>query len=305
MSFFFGTDPLPLEQLPTLEAQCQRVWDTRELVTGRAGCELEPAVEEQIKEDLVDLAMLWADMHLRAAGNRLEEARLDALRLLREAESLLEVDSILARECQEHAQALGQTDPNPGAVRPPQTARGHYSFGRLLMLSGNRAQAIAEFESALDLQPQNFWPNFYRGTCAYRLGRYGDAVNAFRACLALAPDSAECFYNRALAQAALGRSEQALHDYSYALKLDPTLAAAALNRGILHYEGKRYNEALDDLKRARDNGADSATVDYNMALVYVARKDRSAALRSLRRVFEDDRQHKEARELYNRLIRER
>ncbi len=304
--FLFGTDPLPGGQVSKLEAQCRKVWDTRELMMERAGCELEPATETQIKVDLLDLAVLWADVRVRTAtGYQLEEARRDALRLLEEAESLFGPNLVLARESQAHAQALGRPALAQSAAVPPQTAWEHYSLGRFLMHSGTPAPAIAEFERAVDLQPQDFWPNFYQGVCAYRLGRYDDAVTAFRVCLALAPDSAECLYNRASAQAALGRTERALHDYSRALQIDPTLSAAALNRGVLHHQGTRYNEALDDFQRALDNGADSATVHYNMALAHLARKDRRAALNTLRRVFENDRQHKEARELYDRLIRKR
>jgi tetratricopeptide (TPR) repeat protein len=247
--FLFGTDPLPAGQISKLEAQCRKVWDTRELMMGRVGCELEPATETQIKVDLLDLAILWADVRVRTAtGSRLEEARRDALRLLEEAESLFGPSLVLARESQAHAQALGRPALAQAAAVPPQTAWEHYSLGRFLMHSGTLALAIAEFERAVDLQPQDFWPNFYQGLCAYRLGRYDEAITAFRVCLALAPDG---------------------------------------------------------FQRALDTGADPVTVHYNMALVHLARKDRRAALNTLRGVFEHDPQHKEARELYDRLIRER
>jgi tetratricopeptide (TPR) repeat protein len=161
--------------------------------------------------------------------------------------------------------------------------------------------AAAEFERALDLQPQDFWPNFYRGICSYRLQRYGDAVDAFRVCIALAPGSAACFYNRALAFASLGQSDRALHDYDRALQLDPRLAAAALNRGILHHQARRFTEALADFRRALDLGADPAVVHYNSALVYLAQHDRIAAKASLRRALEHNREHRDARTLLDRL----
>src|SRR5262249_59998567 len=94
---------------------------------------------------------------------------------------------------------------------------------------------------AVRLQPQCLWTKFYRGLCAYRLGRYDDAVTSFSVCIGAAPAAGGCFHNRALALEALGRTEQALDDYDQALRLEPTLAGAALNRGLLHYRARRFD----------------------------------------------------------------
>jgi tetratricopeptide (TPR) repeat protein len=310
LRFLYGIEPPDARQAAKVAAQCQRIWDTRDRIAQTAGCELEAGLEKQIQQDLLDLVILWADLHARLApAEGADEARQDALRLLGEAESHFGPSIVLARECQEYAEALGRRDVAQAAERRvaelvPRTAWEHYSLGRFFLRSGNPTRAMLEFERALELRPQDFWPNFYQGSCAYLLRRYEEATHAFRVCLALAPDCAECFYNRGLAEAALGRTDRALHDYNRALELNPALAAAALNRGILHFQAKRYQEALDDFQWALDQGADGTTIHYNMALVYWARKDRGAALGSLRRVLETDRQHNEARELYDRLVRE-
>ena len=58
----------------------------------------------------------------------------------------------------------------------------------MLQARGDLAGAADEFQAALDLRPQDFWPNFYQGLCAYQLGRFDDAIDAFRVCIALAPE---------------------------------------------------------------------------------------------------------------------
>jgi tetratricopeptide (TPR) repeat protein len=136
-----------------------------------------------------------------------------------------------------------------------------------------------------DRRPRDFWPRFYQGLCAYRLGNYEDACAAFRVCIALAPEAAECFYNRALAHEALGRSGQALADYSRALELDPGLTAAALNRGVLAYKKGRHRDAIADFLLAlRDAPASDrktiSQIHYNLALAYLVAGDRQAALAS-------------------------
>jgi superkiller protein 3 len=101
----------------------------------------------------------------------------------------------------------------------------------LLLATGDLAQAESAFEQALALQPQDFWPNFHLGICAFRLGRIHDALSAFRICIALNPDRAECFYNCALAHAALGHTADAERNYARAVSLDAALASVPLNPG--------------------------------------------------------------------------
>src|SRR5205823_657366 len=130
-------------------------------------------------------------------------------------------------------------------------------------------------------------------------------VNAFSTCLALMPTSAHCYHNRALARTALGDTEKALFDYDRALQLDSKLAEAALNRGILHYHEKHYPAAITDLQRALQMGSDPATVHYNLALVHLAKGDRTNAVESLRRALQQGGEQAEARDLLNRLLRNR
>jgi tetratricopeptide (TPR) repeat protein len=145
--------------------------------------------------------------------------------------------------------------------------------------------AVRVLADGLEERPRDFWPSFYHGLCAYRLGNYEHACAAFGTCIALTPAAAECYYNRALAHEALGRSDQALADYSRALELDPGLAAAALNRGVLAYKNGRHRDAIPDFLRAlRDVPASDrktiSQIHYNLALAYLVAGDRQAALAS-------------------------
>jgi eukaryotic-like serine/threonine-protein kinase len=311
LRFLYGIGSLPQRELGELAARCRTIWEGRGRLIDRAGAELEPEVEQRIRTDLLDLAILWADFRVRlASAGEATRARHEALRVLAEAEAVLAPSHVLYRERQVHAEALGlpylaRAAAHRAAEFPPRTAWEHYALGRALLRSGELAPAAAAFERALDLQPQGFWPNFYQGLCAYRLRRYEDAVGAFRACITLAPESAEVFHNRAMAYTALGQTDRALRDYDRALRLDPELTAAALNRGILHHREERHDEAIADLERALDAGADPAVVHYNLALVYLARRDRGAAQASLRLALQHNPEHREARILHDRLRGER
>jgi tetratricopeptide (TPR) repeat protein len=284
LRFLYGIEFLPIGEMRALEARCHTIWEARSRLLERRGAELMPEDEQRIPADLLDLAILWTDLRVRLAPEgEASRARHEALRVLMEAESMVLVPGpVLYRERQAHAEALGLTSMARAAARhvaeqAPRTAWEHYALGQSLLRSGELERASTEFEQALDLEPQDFWPNFYQGVCAYRLRRYRDAASAFRVCIALTPASAECFYNRALASTALGQTDRALRDYDHALRLDPTLAVAALNRGILYSQERRYAEAIADFERALNAGADPMVIRNNLALVSSAEKNRSDA----------------------------
>jgi tetratricopeptide (TPR) repeat protein len=237
----YGADQFPPEALRGLEARCRVFWEKRPRIMDRlraAGTALAPAV----RDDLLDLAIFWADLQVRLASPAEQaQARRQARTVLAQAEALLGPSPVLDEERKLH----GATSSPPGRSGTTQrTVWEHYALGRALLRRGELDRAAEEVERAVRMQPQGLWPNFYQGLCAYRQGRYAEAVTAYSVCIGAAPAgkpsaAAGCFYNRALALVALGRTEEALRDYDQALRLDPTLALAALNRELLHNRVKK------------------------------------------------------------------
>jgi serine/threonine protein kinase/Flp pilus assembly protein TadD len=270
LRFLAGADLLSTAELRQLAARCRTAWDTRSLLTEGATTPPDGEGEEQVRDDLRDLALLWSD---------------------------------LRHELTRRGEAGDGEDVAAAADAPPEPhdARTHVARGRALLRSGELACAADELTRAGDLRPQDFWAHFYLGVCAYRRREYIDAVHSFGVAVALAPASAECYYNRALAYAAAGNADRALADYDRALALAPHLAAAALNRGVLHYQEGKFAEAQSDLGRALRDGAEPAAVHYNIALVCLAQDDRAAAREHLEQALSQDPGHVEARALRERL----
>jgi serine/threonine protein kinase/tetratricopeptide (TPR) repeat protein len=295
--FLYGADPFPLQGLDGLASSCSTFWEDR----GRIAKRLTPAgastLQPAVRDDLLDLAIFWADLQVRLApATGKGEARRKALTVLNQAEALFGPSPVL------DAERKIQGAPGRSPRTAPQTAWEHYALGRSLLRSGDLQRAAEEVGRAVLLQPQGLWPNFYQGLCAYRRGQYADAVMAYSVCIGAAPEAAVCFYNRALALDALGRTGQAQHDYDQALRLDPTLAGAALNRAMLHYRARRYAAALGDLERAQKLGADPAIVSFDLALVYLARGEQDVALDKLRRSLSYNPHQPDARKLLDRLL---
>jgi serine/threonine protein kinase/Flp pilus assembly protein TadD len=284
--FLFGAEQAPPGDLRGFEAACRELWENRRRIVSHLSPEGVVRLDPTVREDLLDLALFWADLQVRLAPPAGKEgARRQARTVLEQAQTLLGpspvLDTALAENRSEDPAGM------PG-TRTARTAWEHTALGRLLLRFGNLDRAAEELEAAVRLKPQALWPNFYQGLCAYRRGRFAEAVTAYSVCIGAAPEAAGCFYNRALAYESLGQAERARRDYDLALRLDPGLPAAALNRGMLHYRAGRYTAALADLQRAQELGVDMAIVSFDLALVDLARGDHAAALSHLRRALGHD-----------------
>jgi tetratricopeptide (TPR) repeat protein len=222
----YGADGQPAADVQAVEARCRDFWQTRATIVKELGAASAPE-HEQVRIDLLDLAILWTDLRVRLADESEANAvHREALDVLAEAEELFGPSCVLASETRTHATAIGMNGAGPPDAPGPRTGWEHYAAGRA-HLRANRLDAAAEqFERALALHPQAFWPNFDKGRCAYQRGCHEDAVLAFTACVVLAPDSACSFYNRGLAYDALGHLDRAICDCDRSLQLDPALVPA-------------------------------------------------------------------------------
>jgi serine/threonine protein kinase/Tfp pilus assembly protein PilF len=286
--FRYGMMPAEGEEARTLVRTIEAIWNETDLHNELRQGTFDAKTQQSLRNDLVELAIVRADLTARLASrSEALQAHRDAMAILDRAAFITGPSTALDREQRVHAQALGQAVSSPDAGLAPQSAWEHYSLGRHLLRGGSIRTAADQFQRALELEPHDFWPNFYQGLCAYELGEFEDAVSAFRACIALAPTTGEgipttarCYYNRARASDVLGRTSQALNDYRRALELDPTLTDAALNRGLLAYKARHIDEAIADFHLAlRTNPGREAAgrIRYSLALAYLAKGDRAAA----------------------------
>ncbi|NJN76512.1 MAG: tetratricopeptide repeat protein [Synechococcaceae cyanobacterium RL_1_2] len=109
-------------------------------------------------------------------------------------------------------------------------------------------KAIADYSTAIKLDPHNAIAYFQRGIVNYRLKNY----------------------------------DQAIADYSQAIALNPNYLDAYNNRGIAYAEGKQdYGRAIFDFQRTKEKDPQYAPGYYNLAVGYHAlTPDNSQLIRS-------------------------
>ena len=134
-------------------------------------------------------------------------------------------------------------------------------------------RALANFDQALQKNPNDYLAWNGRGTALGNLGRHQEALDAFDQALKLKPDFAQAWVSRGMALGSLGRHSEALEAFDRALKLKPDSAEAWNGRGIALGSLGRDQEALAAFEQALKINPDNP----------VALRNRDVALRRLRR----------------------
>lgn len=286
LRFRSGVTPPSPDEARSLFLRGQELWKLRGRLARPGRVPSDDATEQQIRLDLLDLATICANLRVQGEPpSRVDPAVRDAVQILLDAARQYGSSPALSRDLRRYAQKAGMTDLALPEVEAPRTAWDHYDLGRSYLRSEEFGRAHAEFQRSVELQPGEFWPNFYEGVAAYHLGHHQQAVAALSICVALAPTTAECYYNRGVALEASGQNDRALSDYEKARTFNPGFLDAALNRGLLLFRLKRFaaaERAFELALKIAPTGVARGRVHYNLALVHLAQNAVSTARADLR-----------------------
>jgi tetratricopeptide (TPR) repeat protein len=107
-------------------------------------------------------------------------------------------------------------------------------------------------ERALALDPLSNNANVYtaRGIALYRSGDFRQAIASFNAAIRLDPDDAQAYDIRGNTWDEMGSFETALADYDEAIRIDPNNPVVFYDRAIMWRHKGEFDKALIDLDRA-------------------------------------------------------
>jgi lipoprotein NlpI len=126
--------------------------------------------------------------------------------------------------------------------------------GVALFEAGQIQEAIADYNSAIRLNPRFSRAYNNRGTALSDLGRYDEALRDFDTAIEYDPYLEDAYANRGNVLARKGQPDRALADYNRSLRLNPNRPASYNNRAAAYFQMKRYAEAMADLEACRQLG---------------------------------------------------
>ena len=167
----------------------------------------------------------------------------------------------------------------------------HYIWnnrGSALGNLGRLEESIASYDNALKIKPDypDAWNN--RGTVLFNLGRLEEAIASYDNALKFKPDYHEAWYNRGNALFNLGRYEEAIASYDNVLKIKPDYPDAWHNRGTALFNLGRLEEAIASCDEALKIKPDDAIAYFNKACYYALQENIPLAFDNLKQAINLD-----------------
>lgn len=226
--------------------------------------------------DCYPLLTLYGVLLPRDAYTKAEAAARKALKIdhsIAEAHNALGVIKLFYKWDWEAAEKLFQH----AIELNPSYADAHQRYGMLLVVRGRFAEARAEFERALELDPLSLITKTFSAYPAYYGRNYEEAVNRYREVIEMDRGYSMAHFRLGLTYAQLGRFADSVEELQYSASLsgDRDVVAAL---GYVHGRaGDRASAeaALSELDAREKSGFVSA---YDRALVYAGIGDVERAL---------------------------
>jgi tetratricopeptide (TPR) repeat protein len=166
------------------------------------------------------------------------------------------------------------------SVSNPDMAKSHINKGKIYANDKKYQQAIAEFDQAIRLEPNNSEAYEQRGSAFGELKQSERAIADYDQALRINPNDEFAYYGRALEYYHLRKYESAIADYDQFILLKPDLGLAYYSRGIVYNDIKDYDRAIADYTQA-------IRLTPNHALSYNNRGNAYSALTLYERAIED------------------
>jgi tetratricopeptide (TPR) repeat protein len=126
----------------------------------------------------------------------------------------------------------------------------HNNIGAELSNEGRWEEAIAEFDKAIDLDPDYAMAYYNRGLTYHKLEKHDQAIADYGKAIELDPGYSEAHYNRGHAFFELDEYGLAIADFDKAISLDPDDAEAYVNRGSAYAKLGERDQAIADYEKA-------------------------------------------------------
>ncbi len=146
-----------------------------------------------------------------------------------------------------------------------QSSRSYGELANALNRSGQTREAIAAYETALHLKPDNAMARCNLANVLLESGRPEEALHHFEIAAHDLPQLAAARYGLGNALVRLGRPLEAIPHYEQALRLDPTLTGARNNLGNVLELAGRPTEAIAQFELAIKQRPTAVDPHFNLA----------------------------------------
>jgi len=158
--------------------------------------------------------------------------------------------------------------------------------GDIKALMRKTDDAMADFEKAIEQDPENAMAYNSMGRVYFDKGEYEKSLDNYNKAIKINPGLIDAYNNRGYLKSEMEDYKGAIIDYDILLKYSPKHALALNNRGFARYKLKDFARALEDISLSLSLLADNSYAYKNKALVNIALKRFEAAIVDLKKAKE-------------------
>ncbi|MFN7246154.1 MAG: tetratricopeptide repeat protein [Microcystis sp.] len=136
------------------------------------------------------------------------------------------------------------------SLDPVQASELWHKKGLIHAMGKEYEQAIASWDRALEIKPDDHQAWYNRGIALYNLGRFEQAIASYDRALEIKPDYHEAWDNRGYVLTCMGRYKDALESCDRAIKINPNHANAYYNKACCYGLQNNVELAIENLQRA-------------------------------------------------------
>jgi PQQ-dependent catabolism-associated CXXCW motif protein len=155
----------------------------------------------------------------------------------------------------------------------PDDADAYYNRGRAYYAKKDYPRAIEDFSQAVKLDPKNVGAFNNRGHAYYSMGDYDNSIINYSQAIALSPREKVLRSNRASAYEKKRDCDRAIQDYDSAIAIDPKYGDAYKNRGACYAEKEDYEKAISDLTQAIALNPGNIDLLIERGVMYLRKRD--------------------------------
>lgn len=160
------------------------------------------------------------------------------------------------------------------------------SEGENLRQRRNSAGALAKYQEALQLDPNEFLGYYLSAVVKFDDKQYEEAIAFIDKALAINLEHSKSYLVKGQALEKLNRLEEALSTYQAAVKLDPSYEIAWDKIGVLLYNQKKFDEALEAYLHVLSINPQNFRVLEKIGQIYIDKNNPQEALDYLKKSIE-------------------
>ena len=189
-----------------------------------------------------------------------------------------------------------------GLMRPhANLPEAHFYLGLVADAEGNAAEAVAQYQAALKVNPTDSSVYNKLGLILDHAGKLDEAVAHFQKSIQLNPANTGARLNLGIALMQRGSYPQAAKEFGELLRLDPHDAAAHFSMGFAYLYSKRVDDAVAKFREGLQYKPGDPDAHYGLASALAAQRKREEAAAEVREALKLRPDYPAAQELLQQL----